>query len=119
MAVWRGVWRAYAYGGSVWGTSAVTRGLGTCRFVKGRRYVVFVCFFSVNNVLCVPACFHVHRSCGSAAMCVEYMRVAWHANGRPAKPWKARHVQVNVDLCDVICAYGISGDRALCVCASL
>ena len=39
----------------------------------------FCMFFSVNNVLCVAACFH--RSCGSASMCVGDMRVAWHANG--------------------------------------
>ena len=82
---------------------------------QGQKICGFCMFFSVNNVLCVPACFH--RSCGSAAMCVGYMRVAWDANGRPAKPWKARHVQVNADLCDVVCAYGICGDRALCVCA--
>ena len=67
----------------------------------------FCMFFSVNNVLCVPACFH--RSCGSAAMCVGYMRVAWHANGRPAEPWKARHVPVSTPLLayygDVPCGY--------------
>jgi hypothetical protein len=28
----------------VWGTSAVTRGLNTCRFVKCVKYVIFVSF---------------------------------------------------------------------------
>jgi hypothetical protein len=51
-------------------------------------------------VFCVPVCFH--RSCGGAGMCGGGMRVARHANERPAEPWKARDMYVtgNFSRCD-------------------
>ena len=69
---------------------------------------VFQC---LQRVLC--GCVLSQVDHGSAAMCGGGMRVAFYANGRPAKPWKARDMQVVVYFCVFICVYGIYVDSEL------
>ena len=75
----------------------------------------FIVYKFIQRVLC--ACVLWQVDYGSAAMCGWGMRVAFYVNGWPAKPWKARDMQVMINICVFICVYGyICWQWALNVC---